>query len=109
MHQELREWSCSERRQEGLGRAVKAGLARSPLEHPGYLQNRSRRQTEAERRRFAELEQRRNARAAELEIDPTLIASRATLLALAANWERAAAELMAWQRQLLGAPVIIGS
>jgi ribonuclease D len=99
----------SERRQEGLGRAVKAGLARSPLEHPGYLQNRSHRQTEAERRRFAELEQRRNARATELEIDPTLIASRATLLALAANWERAGAELMAWQRQLLGAPVIIGS
>ena len=94
----------SERRQEGLGRAIQAGLARSPDEHPDYLQTRSHRQTEAERRRFTELEQRRNTRAAELEIDPTLIASRATLRALASHWEQAAAELMSWQRELLEAP-----
>jgi ribonuclease D len=92
----------SERRQEGLRRAIESGLARSPLEHPGYLQTKSHRQTEAQRRRFMELEQRRNARAAELQIDPTLIASRATLLALASQWEQAAAELlMSWQKQLL--------
>jgi ribonuclease D len=63
----------------------------------------SQRHTEAERRRFAELEERRNLRAAQLEIDPTLIASRATLLALAHNWERATAGLMAWQKEILGA------
>ena len=61
----------------------------------------SHRQTEAERRRFLALEERRNARAAALAIDPTLIASRATLLALAHNWEFAAAGLMAWQKQIL--------
>ena len=33
---------------------------------------------------------------------PTLIASRATLLALASHWERAAAELMSWQKEILG-------
>jgi ribonuclease D len=92
----------SERRQEGLGRAIKAGLARSPGEHPDFLQMKSRRHTEAERRRFAELEARRNGRAAQLEIDPTLIASRATLLALAHNWEQASAGLMAWQKEILG-------
>ena len=86
-----------------------AGLARPPGEHPDYLQTRSHRQTEAERRRFTELEQRRNTRAAELEIDPTLIASRATLLSLASRWEQAAAELMSWQRELLGTSASPGS
>jgi ribonuclease D len=94
----------SHRRQEGLGRAIQAGLALSPMEHPDYLRNHSRRQTEAERRRFVQLEKRRNARAAELEIDPTLIASRAMLLALAAHWERASAELMQWQKELIDNP-----
>ena len=47
------------------------------------------------------LEERRNARATELAIDPTLIASRATLLSLAYNWENASADLMAWQKQIL--------
>ena len=96
----------SERRQDGLGRAIKAGLARSPQEHPDYLRAKSHRQTEAERRRFNELEERRNVRAAEMEIDPTLIASRATLLSLASHWEQAAAELMSWQKELLEAPAL---
>ncbi|MGD1084979.1 MAG: HRDC domain-containing protein [Verrucomicrobiota bacterium] len=92
----------STRRQEGLQMAIRAGLALSPLEQPGHLQVRSRRQTEAERRRFCALEQHRDRRAAALGIDPTLIASRATLLALAHDWERAGGELMAWQKELLG-------
>jgi hypothetical protein len=86
-----------------LGRAIVAGLACSPREQPDFLQNKSHRQTEAERRRFAELEKRRNVRAAELNIDPTLIASRAMLLALASHWDRAGAELMSWQKEILGA------
>jgi ribonuclease D len=91
----------SERRQEGLGRAVNAGLACPLQDLPEYLQIKSHRQTEAERRRFGELEARRNAQAARLELDPTLIASRATLLALASRWEEEAAGLMSWQRELL--------
>jgi len=93
----------SERRREGLDRAIDAGLARPPQEHPDYLHSKSHRQTQPERRRFEELEKRRNVCAAELGIDPTLIASRATLLALASHWEQAAAELMPWQKELLGA------
>jgi ribonuclease D len=92
----------SERRREGLSRATEAGLACPPQEQPDYLQTKSHRQTEAERRRFEELEKRRKVRAAELEIDPTLIASRATLLALASHWDQAAAELMSWQKEILG-------
>ncbi len=91
----------SDRRQDGLGHAIRAGLACAPGKHPDFLRTRSHRQTEAERRRFLALEERRNARAAALAIDPTLIASRATLLALAHNWEFAAAGLMAWQKQIL--------
>jgi ribonuclease D len=92
----------SGRRHEGLGRAILAGLARSPRELPDFLHNKSHRQTEAERRRFTELEKRRNVRAAELKVDPTLIASRAMLLALASHWEQAGAELMPWQKEILG-------
>ena len=43
--------------------------------------------------------------AAALEIDPTLIASRAVLLALANDWGRASAELMPWQKELLAGAV----
>ena len=91
----------STRRQEGLQNAIRAGLALSPLEHPDHLQIKHHRQTEAERRRFCALENRRNQRAAALEIDPTLIASRATLLALAHDWERCSNDLMPWQKDLL--------
>jgi ribonuclease D len=60
-----------------------------------------RRPNEAEKRRFQELQNKRDARAAELEIDPTLIASRGTLSELAHNWEMNSAALMNWQRELL--------
>ena len=91
----------SERRRGGLLRAVTRGLHLSPEEHPKILRAISRRPNEAERRRFLELQKRRDARAAELDIDPTLIASRSTLSELAHNWEEHATELMEWQRQLL--------
>jgi len=73
--------------------------------HPQPLRSHSRRQTEAERRRFIELEHRRNQKAAELALDPTLISSRATLLALASDWAAHQGELMEWQRSVLSPPV----
>jgi ribonuclease D len=91
----------STRRQEGLLEAIRAGLAISPLQHPDHLQIKYHRQSETERVRFCDLEKHRNHRAAELGLDPTLIASRATLLALASNWDRASADLMPWQKELL--------
>ena len=91
----------SERRRRGLTRAVAQGLGVSPDQHPALLRSFGRRPTEAERRRFMDLQRRRDARAAELEIDPTLIASRATLSDLAHNWDKNSAELMIWQRKLL--------
>ena len=91
----------SSRRKDGLQEAIQKGLHAPPPEQPHPLRSHSRRQSEAERRRFLELETRRNQRAAELALDPTLIASRATLLALADDWDRHKKELMDWQRELL--------
>ncbi|HTA30817.1 MAG TPA: HRDC domain-containing protein [Candidatus Cybelea sp.] len=94
----------SARRKDGLQEAIQRGLQLEAPRHPQPLRSHSRRQSEVERRRFLELESRRNQRAAELGLDPTLIASRATLLALASDWDRHQNELMAWQRELLQAP-----
>lgn len=91
----------SPRRKDRLQEAMQKGLHLDPQEHPQPLRSHSRRQTEPERRRFMELEERRNRRAAQLELDPTLIASRATLLALASDWDRHENELVNWQRELL--------
>jgi ribonuclease D len=91
----------SSRRKDGLLDAIQVGLDLHPDKHPQPLRFQSRRQTEAERRRFLELERWRNHKAAELSLDPTLIASRATLLALACDWDKHKIELMDWQRELL--------
>ncbi len=91
----------SPRRRDGLNEAIQKGLAVSPGDHPEILHFHSRRHTEVQRQSFAQLEQRRNARALELALDPTLIASRATLLALAEDWDCHQGDLMNWQRDLL--------
>jgi ribonuclease D len=91
----------SPRRRDGLNEAIQKGLAVLPAEHPEILRFQSRRHTEAQRQRFTQLEQKRNARADDLDLDPTLIASRATLLALAEDWNIHQGDLMDWQRALL--------
>jgi len=96
----------SSRRKDGLQEAIQKGLQVRPEEHPHPLRSQSRRQSEAERRRFLELETRRNQKAAELALDPTLIASRAMLLALAGDWDRHKNEIMDWQREILTSALI---
>jgi ribonuclease D len=91
----------SDRRRAGLTKAIAEGLGISPEEQPELLQRINRRPNEAEKKRFLELHKRRDAQAHQLGIDATLIASRATLSDLAHNWDKHAAELMSWQRELL--------
>ena len=91
----------SPRRRDSLVEAVKAALQLSADNHPEILRHKGRRPTEIEIRRYRELERRRNAHAHQLGIDPTLIASRATLNELAHDWDRHAPELMNWQKELL--------
>ncbi len=92
----------SEHRRETLKKAVARGLAVPANQHPEPLRFTARRLTEGERRRLGELERRRDARAAQLGLDPALIAPRATLLDLARNWDKHAPDLMNWQRELMG-------
>jgi len=91
----------SDRRRNSLAKAVEHGLALSADRHPRPLRRFSRRTTEGERRRFLELQKRRDAHAARLGIDPTLIASRGMLSDLAYEWEKHVGDLMNWQRELL--------
>ncbi|MBI5386643.1 MAG: HRDC domain-containing protein [Verrucomicrobia bacterium] len=90
----------SPRRRQGVTEAIAKGLA---SEHkPGPLKHYSRRLTEAQARRYHDYERRRNRRATELGLDPSLIASRATLLTLAREGEKATnGTLMKWQLELL--------
>ncbi len=95
----------SNRRREGVHRALRRGLTLPDHQHPELIRTPTRRLTEAERRRLADLERRRDAQAARLGLNPALIAPRATLRDLARNWDKYAPELMQWQRELLQAPV----
>ena len=85
---------------EGLTKAIRAGLSISTDKHPEILRQKFHRPTEAEFRRYRDLEKKRNAHAHELGIDPTLIASKATLGELSRDWDKHAPELMNWQREL---------
>jgi len=60
--------------------------------------------TLVEQKRFNALRQIRDKRAAELQIDPTLIASRSMLVLLSQDWEKYKCDLMRWQRELLMEP-----
>jgi ribonuclease D len=91
----------SPRRRETLATAVQTGLAVPPDRYPEKIRHHFNRATEAEMRRYRELEKHRDAHAHKLGIDGTLIASRAMLGDLARDWNRHAPELMAWQRELL--------
>ena len=91
----------SPRRRESLANAVRSGLQVLPEDYPTLRERNGRRPSQAEFRRFRELEKRRDKRGHELGIDPTLIAPRAMLGDLARDWEKHAPELMNWQRALL--------
>jgi ribonuclease D len=94
----------SERRRGGALKAAARGLGVPPEAHPKLLRFTSRRPSDGEKRRFLELQNIRDARATELGIDPTLIASRAELSDLAHDWAAFERELMNWQRELLKEP-----
>ncbi len=89
----------SPRRQAALLKAVQRGL-HSPGK-PQLVRTAHYRQSAEEKRRYHELEKKRNRRAHELGIDPTIIASRAALVQIARDEGPLDGELMAWQWELL--------
>jgi ribonuclease D len=91
----------SPKRRERLLAALRRGLD-LPTEHcPGPRRFVSHRLTRAQQRIFEELRDRRDRRAEELGIDPTIIASRGNLVGLARDWQVGQEELVAWQCDLL--------
>jgi ribonuclease D len=91
----------SDRRRGGVLKAVAKGLEMAPEHCPRPLRVVARRQSEGEKKRAVELKRRRDAAAAELGVDPTLIASRAVLSDLAHSWDKYSPKLMNWQREFL--------
>jgi ribonuclease D len=91
----------SPRRRENLFEAIKSGLAVSAENYPEILRQKFHRPSPEEFRRFRALQKIRDGHATLLGIDPTLIASKATLGDLARDWDKHAPELMKWQRELL--------
>jgi len=94
----------SERRVAGILKAVRHALSLPQDHYPKPIRQVFRRQTEGEKKRYQEIRKRRDLHAAQLGIDPALIASRSTIADLAHNWEKHAPELMQWQRTLLAPP-----
>jgi ribonuclease D len=88
------------RRDEALA-AVQRALALPRAQWPDLNRPSIRQLTAGEKQRCEQLRQRRDRHAAELGIDASLIASRATLVALARDWTRNSPGLMRWQRELL--------
>jgi ribonuclease D len=91
----------SARRKEGILHAIAHAQRVPDQELPQKRINVLYQPTVAEQRRFLTLKQIRDKKAAELQIDPTLIASRSTLVLLSQDWEKYKPDLMSWQRELL--------
>lgn len=91
----------SPRRRAALLEAVDAGLAVPASAQPEILRHHFQRPSDAEFRRYRELEKIRDTHANALGIDPALIASRPVLGDLARDWDNYAPSLMNWQRELL--------
>jgi ribonuclease D len=89
------------RRRDNLMVAIRKAQGIPPENFPEKVRHISKRPTEAEFRRFREIEKRRDKHAHELGIDPTLIAPKSVLGDLARDWDKHLAELMNWQRELL--------
>ena len=89
------------RRRDELLAAVERASGVPAAQWPEHNRSYAHRPSLAERHRYDGLRQRRDRRAADLGIDPTLIASRALLNLLASDWEKHQGALMNWQRDLL--------
>jgi ribonuclease D len=91
----------SDRWKSGVGSAVAEGLAVPDPQLPDVPRSVIERLSDAEQKRVTALQARRDARATDLKIDPTLIANRTMLTDLARNWDEHAGQMMAWQRELM--------
>lgn len=92
----------SSKRAARLAIAIERGLKVHPSKFPQPRRSSGVRLSKVQQTRFDELKTIRDARALELDLDPTVIASKAELVVLAQDSVKGASDLMGWQRQLLG-------
>ena len=81
--------------------AVQRSLSLPESEWPVVVRANRLRATKEEEDRVRELKQKRDAVAAQLQIDPSLIAPKAVLEALVINLEEGRAKMMPWQSALM--------
>jgi ribonuclease D len=89
------------KRRQGVIEAVEQGLHVPESDRPNHIRIRSRRMTKKELDLAEELRVRRDERAADVKIDPTLVASKSTLYALGRKDPGAWEALLPWQRGFL--------
>ncbi|MSU42850.1 MAG: ribonuclease D [Pedosphaera sp.] len=90
----------SDQRRQLIMDAVARGLALPPTEHPHLLPSAPRlRLSGGQARDLTELQRKRDVIAGNLDIDPTLLASRAMMLEMVTG--DACTHLLPWQRELL--------
>jgi ribonuclease D len=89
------------RRRQGLVRAIAEALALAPSRLPDRLRHDHKRLPLSVGRKATALRDRRDRRAAELNLDPSFVASRTQLLELAETGDWRRTSLMKWQAQLL--------
>lgn len=90
------------RRREAFREAAQAALRAPELEWPVSRRRSGPRPTILTVQRAEELRRRRNKSAEELGLEPSFIAARSTLEAIAADDTRTPALVVPWQRELLG-------
>jgi ribonuclease D len=94
------------RRRQAFREAAQAALRASESVWPVSRRRSGSRPTTETVQRAEELRRRRNKSAEELGLEPSFIAPRGTLEAIAADHTRAAALLVPWQCELLGVSVL---
>ena len=92
----------SQRRRQAFREAARLGLAVPESDWPVLPRRFGTRPTAEMVRRTEELRQRRDKSAEQLGLEPSFIAPRGSLEAIAADHARAASLLVPWQRELLG-------
>lgn len=93
------------RRREAFLEAAQTALRAPESEWPVSRRRFGTRPTNETVQRAEELQRRRNKSAEELGLEPSFIAPRSTLEAIAADGTRTAALLVPWQREILGVSI----
>lgn len=92
----------SPRRRQGIEKVITNALTLKTSEYPDRIKTERFRATDEEKRRADRLKSIRDQAAESLNLDPSIIASKATLTRLGLNdATRAISDLMTWQRQVL--------